>query len=115
MKQQLIITPQDLNLQNLTPYYPHKVKTYKHYYLNECNLLFSHNKLIAFVKQIEVNGCLVDLDNSFYYFTDENVCDRHLSWAKKDLEEYCKPNMENFNKNIKSVLSENFNYKHNKE
>ena len=115
MKQQLVITPQDLDLQNLSPRYPHKVKTYKHYYINQCNLLFSQNKLIAFVKHIVVNGVIVDLHSSFYYFTDENVCKRHLAWAKKDLEKYCEPDKDKFNKKIKKVLFDNFNYKHNKK
>jgi hypothetical protein len=107
----VIITKEDLRLQDSSPHHPRKVKTYQHFFINSCNLLFSQNKLIAFVKEIEINFAVVDYANSEYLFTDEDVCKRHLAWAKKDLEDYCEPNRDKFNKNIREVLASNFYYK----
>lgn len=112
MNNQIIITKEDLGLENSLPRYPRKVKTYEHFFINSCNLLFSQNKLISCVKQIEINFAVIDHKNSVYLFTDEDVCKTHLAWALTDLQRYCVPNRREFNKNIKKVLFENFKYKH---
>ena len=112
MNKQIIITKENLGLENSSPRYPRKVKTYEHFFINGCNFLFSQNKLISFIKQIEINFAVIDPINSVYLFTDEDVCKTHLAWAKADLKKYCEPNSYIFNKKIKRVLFENFNYKH---
>mgnify|MGYP003142453325 FL=1 len=107
MSRPIIITKEDLGIQDRSPHYPRKVKTYQHFFINSCNLLFSQNKLIAFVKEIEINFAVIDYLNSEYLFTDEDVCKTHLAWAKKDLKKYCKPNKDKFNKNIRKTLALN--------
>ena len=106
MNNEIIITKEDLGLENSSPSYPRKVKTYEHFFINGCNLLFSQNKLISCVKEIEINFALIDHKNSVYLFTDENVCKTHLAWAKADLKKYCEPNSYIFNKKIKRVLKD---------
>ena len=106
MNNEIIITKKDLGLENSSPSYPRKVKTYEHFFINGCNLLFSQNKLISCVKEIEINFALIDHKNSVYLFTDENVCKTHLAWAKADLRKYCEPNSYIFNKKIKRVLKD---------
>lgn len=106
MNNEIIITKEDLGLENSSPSYPRKVKTYEHFFINGCNLLFSQNKLISCVKEIEINFALIDHKNSVYLFTDENVCKTHLAWAKADLRKYCEPNSYIFNKKIKRVLKD---------
>jgi Leu/Phe-tRNA-protein transferase len=107
MNNQIIITKEDLGLEDTSPSYPRKVKTYEHFFINGCNLLFSQNKLISCVKEIEINFAVIDYQNSEYLFTDEDVCKTHLAWAKADLRKYCEPNSYIFNKKIKRVLKDN--------
>tara|TARA_R100001082_G_scaffold33133_1_gene17188 strand:+ start:236 stop:574 length:339 start_codon:yes stop_codon:yes gene_type:complete len=107
MNNQIIITKEDLGLENSSPSYPRKVKTYEHFFVNGCNLLFSQGKLISFIKEIEINFAVIDYKNSEYLFTDEDVCKTHLAWALADLQRYCVPNRREFNKNIKRVLKDN--------
>ena len=111
MNNQIIITKEDLGLENSSPSYPRKVKTYEHFFVYGCNFLFSQNKLISFIKEIEINFAVIDYRNSVYLFTDEDVCKTHLAWAKADLRRFCEPNSNKFNKNIKKALKDYFKTK----
>ena len=106
-----IITKEDLGLENSSPSYPRKVKTYEHFFVHGFNFLFSQGKLISFIRRIEINFAVIDPINSVYLFTDEDVCKTHLAWAKADLKKYCEPNSYKFNKNIKRALKDYFKVK----
>jgi hypothetical protein len=108
MNNQIIITKEDLGLEDTSPSYPRKVKTYEHFFVHGYNFLFSQGKLISFIHRIEINFAIIDPINSVYLFTDEDVCKTHLAWALTDLQRYCVPNRREFNKNIKRVLKDNF-------
>jgi len=86
---------------------PHETKNYKAYFENDINFIFSGNKLVAMIKDVEINGAITDYFNSFYFFTDEDIIPYHVRLAKKDLRGYISKPTKNFQKKVKKLLKKN--------
>jgi hypothetical protein len=88
-----------------SPRFPNKkAKGYNYVFEHGINFVFSKDRLIALIKNIEINGMVSCPFESYYFFTDENIPASHLKAAKKDLERFCSPNADSFNKNVKKQL-----------
>jgi hypothetical protein len=83
---------------------PHDTRNYRAYFEHGINFIFSGNKLVAMIKDVEINGAITDYFDSFYFFTDENIIPYHVRLAKKDLRRYITKPTKNFNKKVKKLL-----------
>ena len=83
---------------------PHDTRNYRAYFEHDINFIFRGNKLVAMIKDVEINGAITDYFSSFYFFTDENIIPYHVRLAKKDLRRYITEPTKNFNKKVKKLL-----------
>tara|TARA_R100000773_G_C4164375_1_gene80780 strand:- start:60 stop:389 length:330 start_codon:yes stop_codon:yes gene_type:complete len=99
----MTITKNNIKLEG-NGFLPHDTKNYRAYFENGINFVFSKDKLVAVIKDIEINGAITDYRNSFFFFTDENIIPYHARLAKKDLQRYVDEPTKNFDKKVEKFL-----------
>lgn len=99
----MTITKNNIKLEG-NGFLPHDTKNYRAYFENGINFIFSKDKLVAAVKQTEINGAITDYYSSFYFLNNEDIIPYHVRLAKKDLRRYIDEPTKNFSKKVKKVL-----------
>ena len=99
----MTITKDNIKLEG-NGFLPHDTRNYRAYFEHDINFIFSGNKLVAVIKDVEINGAFSDYFNSFYFFTDEDIIPYHVRLAKKDLKRYISKPTKNFDKKVKKLL-----------